>query len=306
MLFTFGHGHRSDVHSRVMVAISCVMFFIATWHLAMNGFRLLQGFAVHIADEGGAVGYIGNLRRWDHVMKDTLYATQEILGNAAAIYRCFILWNNDWRVIAFPLLLLVGSLVSGYTVCALFVQIDPTVSVFTDRLNAWIQAFYSIAVVQNIITTSLMAFRIWRTSARSAQYKTGSYLLPVARILIESAALQLVVEILLLALYSRAVNAQYILLELVTPTVVRLSLLSGHATGLMYAQGITFNAITIRIKLRAISNSANSTAFSRSDPVQTIGSMPMKRIKVDITTQMEDDTDPKQSFPGSSVAHSRA
>ncbi|KAF4568386.1 hypothetical protein AB1N83_013072 [Pleurotus pulmonarius] len=289
MLFTFGHGHRSDVHSRVMVAISCVMFFIATWHLAMNGFRLLQGFAVHIADEGGAVGYIGNLRRWDHVMKDTLYATQEILGNAAAIYRCFILWNNDWRVIAFPLLLLVGSLVSGYTVCALFVQIDPTVSVFTDRLNAWIQAFYSIAVVQNIITTSLMAFRIWRTSARSAQYKTGSYLLPVARILIESAALQLVVEILLLALYSRAVNAQYILLELVTPTV-----------------GITFNAITIRIKLRAISNSANSTAFSRSDPVQTIGSMPMKRIKVDITTQMEDDTDPKQSFPGSSVAHSRA
>lgn len=70
---------------------------------------------------------------------------------------------------------------------------------------------------------------------------------------------------------------------------------------LIYAQGITFNAITIRIKLRAISNSGNTTAFSRSDPVQTIGSMPMKRIKVDITTQMEDDTEAKQSFPGSSV-----
>lgn len=61
------------------------MFFISTWHLAMNGFRLLQGFAVHVGDPGGAVGYIGNLRRWDHVMKDTLYATQEILGNAAGV-----------------------------------------------------------------------------------------------------------------------------------------------------------------------------------------------------------------------------
>lgn len=109
---------------------------------------------------------------------------------------------------------------SGYTVCALFVQIDPTQSVFTNRLNSWIQAFYSIAVVQNIITTSLMAFRIWRTSTKSAQYKTENALLPIARILIESAALQLIVEILLLALYSQTVNAQYILLELVTPTVV--------------------------------------------------------------------------------------
>ncbi|KAF7421088.1 hypothetical protein PC9H_011608 [Pleurotus ostreatus] len=156
---------------------------------------------------------------------------------------------------------------------ALFVQIDPTPS----TPSPW----------SKTSSQPLMAFRIWHTSARSAQYKTGSYLLPVARILIESAALQLVVEILLLALYSRAWR--------VSPW------LSGHAMSLIYEQGITFNAITIPVKLRA-----NSTAFSRSDPVQTIGCMPMKHIKVDITTQMEDDTDPKQSFPESSVAHSSA
>ncbi|KAF4582651.1 hypothetical protein EYR40_002574 [Pleurotus pulmonarius] len=296
MLFTFGSGHRSDVHSRVMVGISCVMFFISTWHLAMNGYRLLQGFAVHVGDEGGAVGYIGNLRRWDHVLKDTLYATQEILGNAAGIYRCFILWNSDWRIIVLPLMLLVGSLVSGYTVCALFVQVDPTQSVFTNRLNSWIQAFYSIAVVQNVITTGLMAYRIWRTSNKSAKYKTENALLPIARILIESAALQLVVEILLLALYSRSVNAQYILLELVTPTVVSLDFASiTFGAVLKDLQGITFNAITIRIKLRAINNSAVNSEYTRSEPVQTIGSMPMRRIKVDITTQIEDDTDGKES-----------
>ncbi|KAF7421078.1 hypothetical protein PC9H_011598 [Pleurotus ostreatus] len=182
--------------------------------------------------------------------------------------------------------------------CALFVQIDPTVSVCTDRLNAWIQPLCSIAVVQNVVTTSLMAFRIWHTSARSAQYKTGSYLLPVARILIESAALQLVVEILLLALYSRTVNGQYFFRVAGADDAYSGASLLGC---LVMPWGITFNAITIRIKLRA-----NSTAFSRSDPVQTIGCMPMKRIKVDITTQMEDDTDPKQSFPESSVAHSSA
>ncbi|KAF4566033.1 hypothetical protein EYR40_002146 [Pleurotus pulmonarius] len=310
MLFNFGSGHQNDVHGRVMVGISCVMFFISTWHLAMNGFRLLQGFALHSGDVGGPLTYLGNMRMWDHIMKDTLYATQEILGNAAGIYRCFILWNSDWRVIALPLLLLVGSIgalhplqsppipsdidiapsptVSGYTVCARYTQVDPTVTIFHPWVKSWLEAFYSIAVVQNVMTTALMAFRIWRTSAKSAQYKTENALLPVVRILIESAALQLVVEIVLLVLYARDVNAQYILLELVTPTV-----------------GITFNAITIRIKLRAMSKSANSTAFSRSDQVQTIGSVPMKRIQVDITTEMEDDSEVKQGFPRSPV-HSQS
>ena len=43
----------------------------------------------------------------------------------------------------------------------------------------------------------------------------------VVRILVESAALQLVVEFVLLVLYAANENAQYILLELVTPLVVR-------------------------------------------------------------------------------------
>ncbi len=50
-----------------------------------------------------------------------------------------------------------------------------------------------------------------------------------------------------------------------------------------------------------MNKSANSTAFSRSDQVQTIGSVPMKRIQVDITTEMEDDSEVKQSFPRSPV-----
>lgn len=141
-----------------------------------------------------------------------------------------------------------------------------------------------------------MAFRIWRTSTKSAKYKTENALLPIVRILIESAALQLIVEILLLALYSRSVNAQYILLELVTPTVVSLIYIDDLDDAILKRlQGITFNAITIRIKLRAINNSAVTSEYSRSEPVQTIGSMPMRRIKVDITTQVEDDTDGKES-----------
>ena len=91
---------------------------------------------------------------------------------------------------------------------------------FASRLQNWILTFYSVAVVQNIMTTGLMSYRIWSSHRNSVAHATGTGLLPIVRILIESAALQLIAEIILLALYSRDINAQYILLECVTPIVV--------------------------------------------------------------------------------------
>ena len=92
---------------------------------------------------------------------------------------------------------------------------------FISRLQKWIKTFYSIAVVLNIICTGLMIYRIWATHKKSAAYNTShKRLLYVVRILVESAALQLIVEIVLLSLYCADINAQYILLESVTSIVV--------------------------------------------------------------------------------------
>lgn len=51
----------------------------------MNCFRMIRGYVDHATTPGGAVAYIGNLASWDHVFKDTLYATQEIFGDAVAV-----------------------------------------------------------------------------------------------------------------------------------------------------------------------------------------------------------------------------
>lgn len=268
-------GSHDGSHNHVMVGVSLVMFFIATFHLTMNIFRLVRGYVDYANTPGGPVGYIGDLPLWDHILKDTLYATQEILGNAAAIYRCWVLWNRNWFVIILPSMLFIVSVVSGYTVCGLYPSTSAGSTVFISRLQNWILTFYSVAVVQNIMTTGLMSYRIWLSHRSSAAYVTGKGLLPVARILIESAALQLIAEIILLALYSRDINAQYILLECVTPIV-----------------GITFNVITMRIRLHTL----EKHSMTSSDRVRTIGSMASRRIQVDITQDIELQVDGKPTF----------
>ncbi|KAH8099400.1 hypothetical protein BXZ70DRAFT_1009209 [Cristinia sonorae] len=255
-------------HGRVMLYIGVVMFIIATVHLAMNLYRLIEGYVVHVYEPGGAQAYLGNLASWHHVFKDTLYATQEIFGDAVAIYRVWIIWNRDWRPIVLPVMLFIVSCISGYTVCGLYPTISPTAPVFSPVLARWIKTFFVVAVVQSSLTTGLMAYRIWMTNRRTSQFKiVTSNLKPVLKILLESASLQFFVELILLILYLAGHNAQYILLEIVTPTV-----------------GITFTAITIRIALRMAAQ-----GYSDNNHVPSIHSLSlntmqrMRSIAVNIT-----------------------
>ncbi|KAI0072951.1 hypothetical protein K474DRAFT_1775067 [Panus rudis PR-1116 ss-1] len=223
-----------DLHTRVMFIVGVIMFLIATMHLGMNCYRLLCGYINHGGEPGGAVTYLSNLSSWSHIFKDTLYATQELFGDAVAIYRCYIIWNHEWKVVVFPIMVFVVSAVSGYTVCGTYATVDPNDTVFNPRLKQWITIFFAIAVVQSALTTGLIAFRIWHVDRHSARYRMAeSSLMPVVWILVESASLQLLGEVILLILYLAHSNAQYILLEIVTPLV-----------------GITFTAMIIRITIR--------------------------------------------------------
>ncbi|PSS37990.1 hypothetical protein PHLCEN_2v173 [Hermanssonia centrifuga] len=241
----------------------------------MNCFRMIEGYVIHRSDPGGPVAYIGKLAPWDHVFKDTLYATQEILGDAVAV-------------------------LSGYTVCGLYPSENSNSSVFDPRLLHWITTFYAISVVQSGITTFLMAFRIWQTDKRSATYRTNKEgnLMPILRILVESAFAQFAVEVILLSLYAANYNAQYLLLELVTPLV-----------------GITFNAITIRIALRQAETfvaTRSAASFGHHAPtnnhhdIATIGSIPMRPmpISISITKDVEAHGDINSDHGSTAVGYS--
>lgn len=51
----------------------------------MNCFRMIDAYVIHRDAPGGPVAHIGALAPWDHVFKDTIYATQEMLGDAVAV-----------------------------------------------------------------------------------------------------------------------------------------------------------------------------------------------------------------------------
>ena len=154
------------------------------------------------------------------------------------IYHTYVIWGRNWKV-ATPLVALFIActstphpsfsfsadpsirVVSGYFVCGLYPSEPLNSSIFDSPLRAWISAFYAMSCVQSSLTTGLMAYRLWSMDRRTARYRadTGG-LMPALLILVQSAALQLLAELIVLVLYASGLSLQYIVLETITPLVV--------------------------------------------------------------------------------------
>ncbi|KAJ7737649.1 hypothetical protein B0H14DRAFT_3611184 [Mycena olivaceomarginata] len=241
----------------VIFGTSVIMFIVATLHVAVNGYRVITGYVDFGTTPGGPVAFLGVI---------------------SSCTQSRVFWVMQWQCTV------AGSCgieitVAGSTVTVLFANTDPTASIFDPRLTNWITVFFSTAVAQNIITTGLMALRLWQREKRSTQYRIsrGGFI-PILLILMESAALYLFVETLLLTLYEVNYNAQFIVLEAVTPVI-----------------GITFCMITVRISLRSQKSSSLSEG-SRRDLPRT-GSVELRRIAVNITKETEDDDNCEKMTP---------
>ncbi|KAL0574645.1 hypothetical protein V5O48_007314 [Marasmius crinis-equi] len=232
----------------IMLIVSSVMFFVATLHFIIALYRLACVWIIgeHLAPP---LAGLTTLNTWDNGLW--------VAGN--------------WKVIVVPMILLLGEIATGYACTAMFVESDPLRGKLNPMVQFMMQTFYVLAVLGNMIPTGLMVFRLWSTHRKSSNsaITTPSILYPVLRILIESASLQLIVEVILLGLFDSGRQEQFIVLPLIVPVV-----------------GITFSLITIRIKLVAskrkeqpsyTSNDSSSWRFKSNRPqhqVRTIGSLP--------------------------------
>lgn len=92
--------------------------------------------------------------------------------------------------------------------------------IFSSSLVHWMNTIYAIAFVQNVMTTGLIAYRIWRQDKISEGLVPHSLnLMYVARIIIESASIYVINVLILIILYAIDSNGQFIAQEAIVPIV---------------------------------------------------------------------------------------
>lgn len=93
---------------------------------------------------------------------------------------------------------------------------------FSPRLIHWMNTIYSLAFTQNFMTTGLITYRIWSQHHATAHIEaltSTSALVPVIRIIVESAMIYVLEVLLLIIFYASDSNGQYVVQEAIVPTV---------------------------------------------------------------------------------------
>ncbi|KAJ7211409.1 hypothetical protein GGX14DRAFT_363024 [Mycena pura] len=252
-----GRWRRRSEIRWVMLVVSILLFVNATVDISVATITLLDAF-VFYTGPGGDAHIFSHGSGWQTMTKTFCVPFQSLLGDSVLIYRCYWLWNKSWAVIALPLLIWFTNVALAMRIMDVLSQMS-TGAVLSTGIAPWFEAFWSVTISINIITTSLIVFRIWMLERQNKKFRaqfalttspTHSHPLSLAmRNIIESGMIYTFASILQLAFHSVQNNMLYIVSALE-----------------MHSVGITFNLIIIRGA--QISHQAQNTEVTLSLPVQ--------------------------------------
>ncbi|KAF5326689.1 hypothetical protein D9619_003967 [Psilocybe cf. subviscida] len=225
----------------VFLIFSILMYVVATLHLILAAFRFYKGFFLNV-DPNGAMSYLKNWNHWEYFWLIVLFCVQTWLGDALVIYRCYFVWGGNLWLVLVPVFLLLASI--GINVVMWYWVHHPS-SIAPKQAIRVLTCVYPLAFAQNLMTTSLIIFKIFmqhRESKKAGVVDLGSTLslIRVARIVVESAAIYTIQLLIIIILYFRGNNGQYVIQAAVNPSI-----------------GITFVLLAIRIQPPRSANAAS-------------------------------------------------
>jgi len=178
-----------------------VLYTLATTHVSLVLKRLIEGFIVY-RDTIGPIPYFSNVGYKINLAKDAIYITTILVGDSVVVWRLYIVWGKKLWIAALPMLLILGTAITGYACIAQWElpDVNYTASVY------WATAMYSISLCTNVIVTIITATRIWWMSYRNERVLgvTESRYFRVILLILESGFILAAAKIIELTLFELA------------------------------------------------------------------------------------------------------
>ncbi|KAK7035797.1 hypothetical protein R3P38DRAFT_3311788 [Favolaschia claudopus] len=280
-LYILLRGRPWSQVNRPMLAVACLLFILSTIHLGVDIDRLNKGLIVYRdIYPGGPIAWFGNPSQPSFVFKNAVYSFQTALGDGVVIYRCYKVWQSVWAIV-FPCILWLGVAVTaaGSVYSCTLPSTDPT-SIYAQQLGRWIKAFYSTTLACNLTATALLAIRLWMINNSVRKTRMGRGLtIPVLLIVMDAGMLYSMTLIAALVCFALESNGQYVVLDMVTPTI-----------------SIAFYMVIVRVGVAqhdsSNGNTANTTLprvpFSRSEHHGSSNQLKPMHVQIEVEEYTQD------------------
>ncbi|KAG1778940.1 hypothetical protein EV702DRAFT_967251 [Suillus placidus] len=182
------YNRRIQDINRPSLIVAVLLLILSTAHIVVNIIRIEDGL-VKYRDTflGGPVAFFEDVSQTTYLIKNALYVAQTLLADGVMIYRCHVVWQSTW-VIILPCMLWCSVAATG--VYAVYSCSHASSSIFAAKLAQWVEAFLVLTIATNLLSSGLLAYRIWMIERSVSTVRaTKSTLMPILRVLVDSAVL---------------------------------------------------------------------------------------------------------------------
>ncbi|KAI0750584.1 hypothetical protein BC629DRAFT_1598842 [Irpex lacteus] len=289
------HNRHKRSPKYVLIGVTAFLLILTTAEMVTNIIRICEGF-LNI-DPSQSLAYFETVSETTFIVKSVLYNTQTLILDAVVIYRTWVVWQSDWRIVLFPIVGWIGLLACSIANnIFLATASENPGDIFATQTGRFITAVYSMTLVTNLSATSLLAYRIWTINRTTTQWRTTDHLSPVLRVVIESGALYSLTIIAAIITFALKSPGVYVILDMISPIIsivynmiiIRIGLTSNRILG--SSRGTTDNSISLpsaRTPDGAHQIGATHTPFHLGWLQNDRASHEMKTLAVEVTEYRE-------------------
>jgi hypothetical protein len=280
------HRNISRAANCRMATVACSLLLFSTAHIIIDIIRTEEGLVQQRSTPYDPNAFFANVAQWSFVYKNLLYTLQTLVGDGVVIYRCYVVWQS-WYIIIIPCMLWCSVAATGagsvYSISQATVNKG---NIFAPGTGPWITSFLAATLFTNLLSTSLLAYRIWSIGRRMTDAALATGLLwPVVRVILDAGVLYSLSLLAALVCFIAKNHGHYVLLDMIMPII-----------------SITFYMVIIRITITKNSSQASqepSSSLSHYLGRRSRGRIsyadqqqyPMRRMEVHITQLTEHEFD---------------
>ncbi|KAG1886627.1 hypothetical protein F4604DRAFT_1722661 [Suillus subluteus] len=207
--------------NRPVAVVAILLCMLSTAHIIVDIVRVEYAFVTYRSTyPGGPSAFFADVSQQTYVLKHAFYVLQTLLADGVVIYRCYTVWQSIW-IIILPSMLWCSVAVTG--VIGLYSASQSgsdSGNIYAQALANWVTAFFSLTIATNLLSSGLLVYRIWSVESNvSTARATKGTMMPIVRVLVDTAVLYSVVLFIALICFVCTNNGEVVVLDMIMPIV---------------------------------------------------------------------------------------
>ncbi|KZT20116.1 hypothetical protein NEOLEDRAFT_893217 [Neolentinus lepideus HHB14362 ss-1] len=210
LAFLVWRRRTAGIHWFMLIS-TCILFIASTTHFGFGFNNVISAF-INRRNEVGEPAVIVEEPDFD-LLVDIMFSVNNFLGDAILIWRCWLVWQRGYRIVAFPAFILVVYAASAIVGLHNLSQVSSGGNQFSAPVAIFGTASFALSLALNFIVTFLIAGRIYYLANQLRgvlpERRTRQYM-NIVIITMESGAIFTFVQVVFVVLWGIHSNAHWI------------------------------------------------------------------------------------------------